>query len=529
VVIDEAHCISQWGHDFRPWYSRLVRTVMGIGLKTPVLALTATAPTRVVEDVQDQIGSESNVVRLPSYRENLRLEAWTVKGLATRLGALLHLAREEGDGSGIAYLMTQDETEIAAGFLRCRGVPALAYHAGMNAESRTAALASWNAGDTTLLCATSALGMGLDRADVRWIVHAALPDSLLRYVQEIGRAGRDGKPARIVAIHDEAATAIYRALLHGTRPPPEDYAAVVTELHGRAGGRTAIVRAADIPDTIVQRILDDLLESGLCTRARSGREPFTYTLTGGSADAIPEGLAEALALRRELLAEALAYPGTDDCRAVHLASAMDDDPLPGPCGICDRCADVSQPDLRSETTAARKYLDTYCPPISAAKGKHERGLALSRYDLGDTGEAVRAAKYSRAALPPAVLRKALAKISETDGPYAGVAFDAVVSIPSKTSDVVADFACALAGHLGVPWHQLEKVRDTEPQKAFRSKQRKRDNIESAFALPGRRFKRVLLIDDVLDSGESLRAAGAALKPATVYPLVLARAKHQDDR
>jgi ATP-dependent DNA helicase RecQ len=531
VVIDEAHCISQWGHDFRPWYRRLVDTVMAIGIRTPVLAVTATAPRDVVDDVVGQIGPDDEPVaveRLGSHRPNLVLTCRTVDGFANRVAALLLAARASKNAPGIAYLLTHDETEIAAAFLRENGIATDAYHGGMDAAQRADVMQRWQSGVISVICATSALGMGIDRADVRWIAHVGLPDSLLRYVQEIGRAGRDGRSANVVAIHDPETQPIYEAFLRGSSPPPEEFVAVVSALQSGLSTRTEIVLHVDIPEGTVQRIVEELVRNGLCTRGHDGARA-TYQWTGDSNSGIPDGLENAIAVRKRFLEEAVAYASVEGCRAVALARAMGDDQLPSLCGSCDRCSVTEVPSLDLLATDARAYLARFCPPIPRRKGNHEAGLALSRYGLGRVGEAIKRAKYHGEPVPADLVALAVRQLCDKHGPYAGVSFAAVVSIPSTTSAIVADFANSLALKLGVPWIELVKTRSTEAQKRFRSKQRKERNIQGAFALPIAPLSgNVLLVDDVLDSGASLRAASDALRPAIVYPLVLSRAKHQDD-
>jgi len=309
---------------------------------------------------------------------------------------------------------------------------------------------------------------------------------------------------------------------------PEDYSAVANALRAGLSTRTEIVLHADIPEQTVQRILEDFFRNGLCVRTHDGSRSV-YAWRGGTQSGVPDGLEKAIAVRSRFLDEAVAYASSTECLAIVLARAMGDDTLPRPCGSCDRCRPALVPELKALATKAREYFARFCPPIARRKGSHDAGLALSCYGLGRIGEGIKRAKYHGEAMPAGLVDVAVAHIRSGSGPYAGANFDAVVSIPSATSTVVADFARSLAAQLCVPWIELRKTRMTDPQKRFRSKQRKERNIRGAFALPQQvRLDRVLLIDDVLDSGASLRAASEMLRPARVYPLLLARTKHRDD-
>jgi len=530
VVIDEAHCISQWGHDFRPWYRRLVNTTMALGRRTPVLATTATAPGKVIEDIESQVshGQDSTVIRLPSHRPNLSCGVIEVRGVSERLGLLLALAGGRFKGQpGIVYTLTTQEAERVAVFLRGQGVPALCYYGRLSPEEKTGAMETWVAGEAQVMVATSALGMGLDRADVRWIVHLGMPESLIRYVQEIGRAGRDGQFAHVIAVHDRGLKPIYDWLVQGSYASVEDHRALAKELQGRFGAtRKKMILATDIPEAETDKILGDWLMRGLVERRG---QPYFYTWRGGL-PILPEGLDVAEKVRREFLDQAFKYVDSADCRSACLAEAMKDETLPALCGECDRCCEWPAVDYRVQTEKAQRYLETELPPIKLRnKGPH--GIALSRYGEGPIGRAVRDSKTIRGQVPRVVMDEALRVLKDPRFSYTKASMEAVVFVPSTVSgDYLEVFACALAKQLGVPLIKLNKVRETRAQKNFRSKTCKKENVKGAFAWPTRHrgVGSVLLIDDIWHTGETMKEAARAVRHcgAEVLPLVLAHTRRQ---
>ncbi|WP_435579214.1 RecQ family ATP-dependent DNA helicase [Gilvibacter sp.] len=191
IAIDEAHCISQWGHDFRPSYAKLnvLRTLLP---EASVIALTATANARVVEDIQQLLNLRDPLVHLSSLaRPNLR---YAVKKVSDKQKALVQLLQRQ-DGSGIVYLRSRKGVEQLAQHLEASGIPAMAYHGGLDTELRKKRLTYWLQSDDLVMVATNAFGMGIDKADVRFVIHFQLPDSLESYYQEAGRAGRDKQAA----------------------------------------------------------------------------------------------------------------------------------------------------------------------------------------------------------------------------------------------------------------------------------------------------------------------------------------------
>src|SRR5687768_7907416 len=189
LVVDEAHCISDWGHDFRPDYRRIRDAIANLPAGTPVVATTATANSRVCTDVADQLGDDVAVLRGPLDRESLHLGVADLPSLAERL-AWLAQRIPEVPGTGIVYTLTVAQTALVAGFLRQAGVDAHAYSSETPPEERAALEAAFKANEVKALVATSALGMGVDKPDVHFVHHLGAPPSPIAYYQQVGRAGR---------------------------------------------------------------------------------------------------------------------------------------------------------------------------------------------------------------------------------------------------------------------------------------------------------------------------------------------------
>ena len=200
IVVDEAHCISQWGYDFRPSYLQIAQMRRVLPYHVPVLALTATATPKVVDDIQKQLAfEEKNVFSMSFERKNL---VYVVRETEDRAGEMLHILQSVPNGSAIIYVRTRQQTVDVARFLNDNDITACNYHAGLTNAEKDLRQVSWAKDRVRVMVATNAFGMGIDKPDVRLVIHFQIPDSIEAYFQEAGRAGRDGKASYAVLLYN---------------------------------------------------------------------------------------------------------------------------------------------------------------------------------------------------------------------------------------------------------------------------------------------------------------------------------------
>jgi ATP-dependent DNA helicase RecQ len=342
LCVDEAHCISEWGHDFRPSYLRLGAARERLG-NPPALALTATATPRVRTDIAKRLRLHEPVVLVaPAHRENLRLSVDLVPGpekfraAARRIRGLRR--------PGIIYCATTTAVDEVEGALKRAGIPAARYHGKMRAADRTAAQRRFMKPSRRLIMvATSAFGMGIDKPNIRYILHYQAPGSLEQYVQEVGRAGRDGHPAHCILLFDAADMEIQERLQALSRPSVwhlERLEAALTAWASeqRAPTGDALAYSAGVPARISDVLLSDLEEAGLIGRDQAGGIAIGVppeNFAAGVRDLVAKLKTFRFESERRLRLVA-DYAQSTECRSVFLQRYFGED-LPPRCGICDRC------------------------------------------------------------------------------------------------------------------------------------------------------------------------------------------------
>jgi len=549
LVIDEAHCISDWGHDFRPDYRR-IRTFLGnLPAGVPVLATTATANARVTADVAEQLGHETLVLRGPLDRESLRLGVLTLPSPAHRLAWLgTHLAGLPG--SGIIYTLTVAAAEEVAQYLRRAGHAVAAYSGRTEDAERRQAEEDLLRNRIKALVATSALGMGFDKPDLGFVVHLGAPPSPIAYYQQVGRAGRAVDSADVLLLpgpEDEAIWRYFASLAF----PAEDQVRRVLEVLEAADGplsTPALESRVDLRRTRLELMLKVLDVDGAVRRVEKG-----WVATGQEWTYDQDRYARVAAARRAEAAAMREYATTGMCRLEFLRRALDD-PYADACGRCDVCAgawyDPAVPE--SAVADAQAYLARpgvtveprrLWPTGAAALGvavsgriapseSAEPGRAVGRLsDLGWGGRLRDLFAAGDREVPDDVFAAVVTVLKEWDWARRPVA---VAAVPSRTRPrLVGSLARRIArvGRL-VDLDDLARVGGGPPGAGAESNSVQRlAAVWDALQVPPAMAAAVagldgpvLLVDDLIDTGWTMTVAARVLRQAgvaAVLPFALA--------
>jgi ATP-dependent DNA helicase RecQ len=545
LVVDEAHCISDWGHDFRPDYRR-IRTLLGdLPDGVPVLATTATANARVTADVAEQLGTDVLVLRGSLDRESLRLGVVRLKTAEQRLAWLAdHLA--EQPGSGIVYCLTVAATQEVAGYLRSRGHDVHAYSGQTDPTERSALESQLAAGEVKALVATSALGMGFDAA-LGFVVNLGAPQSPVAYYQQVGRAGRGVDDASVVllpALEDRDIWAYFASLAFPREELVRQTLAALAE-EDRPLSTAALETRVELSRTRLETMLKVLDVDGAVRRVGGG-----WTATGEPWAYDAERYARVAEAREREQQAMLDYLATDRCRMEYLRQQLDD-PGAVPCGRCDNCGGLTLSGAISEEamTAAAERLAR--PGVVVAPRKMwPTGLAAMGLDL--KGKIADAAEEGRAVarltdLGHGAALRALFRADAEDGPVPVPLVNAVLEVlgdwrppvsaiavveSATRPTLVSDLAAGLSRYLQVPVAGTYAIVDESipPGRGAVNSAQRVAAVSRRFAwrpdpdAPSLEGAEVLLVDDQSVTGwtltvaaRDLRAAGAA----AVHPLVLA--------
>ncbi len=339
VAVDEAHLVSEWGHDFRPEYLRLADVIESFG-RPPVLALTATAAPPVQADITRQLRMRSPEVIVADFdRPTISLAVRRARHGLPEAQAIDDRTVEvviEHDTPTLVYALTHARCESVTDRLKLDAYRAAPYHAGMSAGRRAEVQDAFFAGRLDVVVATSAFGMGIDKPDIRTVVHAGVPGSLDEYYQEIGRAGRDGKPAAAVLVHDARTVRIPRLLAARAHIPDRTVHAVVDALEATRGRVTLaeLAEAGGVAKATVERVVDELLELGFVTPAGNDGVTVPPRMAPGAYARVTQAGSRRQAILTSRIEAAREYAETTRCRRGELLGYFGEH-YPVPCRSCD--------------------------------------------------------------------------------------------------------------------------------------------------------------------------------------------------
>lgn len=552
-VVDEAHCISDWGHDFRPDYQRIVRIIQAMPKNLPVLATTATANNRVVSDIQQQLGKDMVTVRGALMRESLHLQCIPQMFQGERL-AWLASTLPQLKNTGIVYAKTTRDCELVADWLKKNGINAKAYHGQTDNDEREQLEHDLLNNRLKVLVATSALGMGFDKPDIGFVIHYQAPGNVIEYYQQVGRAGRGISNAHGILMMGAEDEKIQSYFIEGAFPNEEQVTQLLTALDDAENGlkKAEVEKHTNLSSSSIEKVLKFLSVEEPSPILKDGS---TYYRTSTDYQLPHERIARLSSIKQGEWAQLLDYHSSTDCLMKFLASALDDD-FAENCGKCANCCPSERLSttlakevvlaadefvkLRYVTIKPRKRFGSSGDMASSAFPTYkfnfqepallaEPGLALSRWKDGVWGHIVAQGKkdnaFSDELIAPMV--KMINSMPFEQQPRW------LTYVPSlRHPTLVKDFAHKLAKALNIHCSDAVEMIEKRPeQKHMENSFRRSENLDGAFKINMDQVYSdpVLLFDDAIDSGWSLTVIAALLRRASsgkVYPITLTSTSNQ---
>ncbi|MEE1319820.1 MAG: RecQ family ATP-dependent DNA helicase [Ruminococcus sp.] len=544
-VIDEAHCISDWGHDFRLKYGKLKTIIQQLPPNVPILATTATANDRVVTDLQSQLGNNVFVSRGPLTRESLYIQVLNKLNKIERYAWILENIPKL-DGSGIIYCLTQRDCDYLADFLKKNGISAAAYYsrdgeAGSNINREIEE--NFRNNKLKVIVATIKLGMGYDKGDIAFVIHYQMPSNIVSYYQQIGRAGRNLDKAYIFLMHGKEDEEILNYFINTAFPSEQETENIIKYIGSNDGVKeNEIISTLNMHNVRIKKALSFLENDGFVRKDKS-----YYYLTPKKFVYDREHYEMVTAIRRQEVEQMKRLAKTQECYSRYIVSCLDDKTAKN-CGHCTNCLgkELLTSAISSEFIhIAEEFVNKLIIPIEPRKmwvksnvtkpskilHINQQGFCISKYGDAGYGELVKQGKYSK---EMRFCDELVGKSVKMLRPFVQEhEISHICCVPSLSNGLVKDFAVRVAESLKLDFADILKKTPARQQKEMKNSAFQCANAYQSFfvkedvTVP----RNILLIDDVVDSRWTFTVCGYRLIEAgaeNIYPFALADSSNRED-
>lgn len=544
-VIDEAHCISDWGHDFRLEYGNLRKIVNRLPENVPILATTATANDRVVEDLKKQLGNDVFISRGPLTRDSLYIQVMNQSSKINRYAWILENVPKL-PGSGIIYCLTQRDCDYLAEFLRKNKISAAAYYSRDNANGEAINRQieeKFRKNQLKVMVATIKLGMGYDKGDISFVIHYQMPSNIVSYYQQIGRAGRNIDRAYIFLMYGKEDEEILDYFISTAFPTEQETEKIVDYIGQHNGVKLSqLISSMNIRKARIDKALSFLINDGFIRKEHSYYyiTPKKFVYNRAHYDAVT-------AARKREMEQMKSLSATTECYSKYIVSCLDDRTARN-CGHCSNClkkelfpSTVSQQSMHT----AEEYFSRLVIPIeprkmwadsSVTQKKkiafiNQPGFCISKYGDAGYGELVKQGKYSsNKRFCDELVGKSAAVLKPFIQEHH---IRHLCFVPSLRNDLVKDFTMRLANSLRLEVIDALEKSEARQQKEMANTAHQCANAYQSFTVKAnvKVPKNILLIDDIVDSRWTFTVCGYRLMEAGaehVYPFALADSSNRED-
>lgn len=542
-VVDEAHSISDWGHDFRPDYQRIVKLLHNLPSDIAILGTTATANERVIKDIKNQLGEDLNIVKGDLIRDNLAIQINPCQSREERLAWILQYLTIDNRlkyEQGIIYCLTQRDCGIVADFLKQYDLSAESYHSGLDKEIAQERIENFSNGNLRILVATIKLGMGYDKSNIRFVFHYQLPQNLISYYQQIGRAGRDNKLAYAILLHGEEDEDIVDHFIKTAQVEP-DLLNDILELTRESVSLRGILSELNISVNKATEALKFLQIHDYIYKDRNKYNRNITKLFDRNQEYDKQKLLNRI--RKNEFLSLNTFVESKSCYMKLVANELDAPDQALRCGICSNCRnqylipiEIDMDNLKKANMYLKNRHGKILPRKKWSDNKiiidnlrFKEGWTLSDDYYSQLGQQIKEQKYDVEQFSLELVCKSIEflenKVKQNN-------VDLVLAVPSKRRPhLVPDFAKQLADGLGIQFENIvTKLYNDSQQKTLQNSAKQQANIEKSIEIAGYDHtkiieKTILLVDDMVDSRWTFTVIAAKLLKVgakAVYPFALVK-------